>query len=167
MNYKHYNTPYSAKEKLRALRLWKNSTTEFVCHRYHCSERSLWRWKSIYDGTIESLENKSKRPHTPHPNRQTDEEKKHIFDLVRRNPNIGLNELYGKQGVDENGYFTDHAVLSGKVHIAGSVDGKELDDYQAKFVGLTITADEITNLVSVTFEYMPDDAILTVNGEII
>lgn len=96
MNYKHYNTPYSAKEKLRALRLWKNSTTEFVCHRYHCSERSLWRWKRKYDGSLESLENKSHRPHTPHPNAQTVDEIKHINDLIRRNPRIGLNELYGK-----------------------------------------------------------------------
>ena len=96
MNYRHYNTPYSAKEKLRALRLWKTSTTEFVCHRYHCSERSLWRWKRMYDGTLKSLENKSHRPHTPHPNAQTAEGIKHIQDLLRRNPTIGLNELYGK-----------------------------------------------------------------------
>ena len=93
---KRFNTPYTAKEKFNALKLWKNSTIEFVCHRYHCSERSLWRWKALFDGTLASLENKSKRPHTPHPNAQTDEEKKHIFDLVRRNPDIGLNELYGK-----------------------------------------------------------------------
>lgn len=96
MNYKHYNTPYSAKEKERALRLWKTSSTEFVCHRYHCSERSLWRWKRMYNGTLESLENKSHRPHTPHPNAQTADEIKHIQDLLRRNPTIGLNELYGK-----------------------------------------------------------------------
>ena len=96
MNYKHYNTPYSAKEKERALRLWETSSTEFVCHRYHCSERSLWRWKHMYDGTLESLENKSHRPHTPHPNAQTADEIKHIQDLLRRNPTIGLNELYGK-----------------------------------------------------------------------
>ena len=69
---------------------------EWVCHRYHCSERTLWRWKSKYDGTTESLENKSHRPHTPHPKSQTEEEKKHIRDLLKRNPHIGLNELYGK-----------------------------------------------------------------------
>lgn len=96
MNYKHYNTPYTAKEKEKALKLWRISSTEFVCHRYHCSERSLWRWKAKYDGTVESLENKSSRPHTPHRNCQTAEEIKHIQDLIRRNPNIGLNELYGK-----------------------------------------------------------------------
>jgi hypothetical protein len=96
MKYQFYNTPYTAQEKQRALSLWKSSTIEFVCHRYHCSERSLYRWKSKYDGTLESLENKSQRPHTPHPNRHTDEEIKHIWDLLKRNPDIGLNELYGK-----------------------------------------------------------------------
>ena len=55
-----------------------------------------YRWKRKYNGTLESLANGSHRPHTMHPNAQTDEEKKHIADLVRRNPNIGLNELYGK-----------------------------------------------------------------------
>lgn len=96
MNYNHYNTPYTAKEKLKALTLWKTSSKEFVCHRYHCSERSLWRWKSKYDGTLSSLANKSSRPLSPHPNSQTDEEKTNIRNLLRRNPNIGLNELYGK-----------------------------------------------------------------------
>ncbi len=96
MNYNHYNSPYTAKEKLKALTLWKTSSKEFVCHRYHCSERSLWRWKSKYNGTLDSLANKSSRPLSPHPNSQTDEEKTNIRNLLRRNPNIGLNELYGK-----------------------------------------------------------------------
>lgn len=96
MKYYHYNTPYTAKEKERALKLWETSTTEWVCHRYHCSERTLWRWKAKYDGTTQSLENKSHRPHTPHPNSQTEEEVKHIYDLLKRHPHIGLNELYGK-----------------------------------------------------------------------
>lgn len=93
-----YNTPYTAKEKLKALNLWrlKPSDILFVCHRYHCSERSLWRWKRLYNGTLESLSNKSSRPHNKHPNSHTAEEVQHIQDLIRRNPNIGLNELYGK-----------------------------------------------------------------------
>ena len=102
MNYYKYNTPYSAQEKLKALMLWKRSTTEFVCHRYHCSARSLRRWRQIYDGTIESLQNTSHRPLTPHPNSQTEEEKMHINNLVKRNPTIGLNELYGKLRVKYN-----------------------------------------------------------------
>ena len=96
MQYRHYNSPYSPREKLRALTMWQTSSTEFVCHRYHCTDRSLRRWRSQYDGTLESLENKSHRPLTPHPKEQTPEEKQHILNLIRRTPDIGLNELYGK-----------------------------------------------------------------------
>ena len=93
---RNYNTPFLPKEKLNALKLWKRSSLEFVMHRYHCSRASLYRWKSMYNGTLESLANKSSRPLSKHPTAHTDEELKHITDLVRRNPHIGLNELYGK-----------------------------------------------------------------------
>lgn len=94
---KHYfNYPYSAKEKLKALNLLKSSTFEFVAHRYHCTVQTLYRWKRQFDGTLASLENGSHVPLTPNPREQTFEEKKHIQDLIRRNPNISLNELYGK-----------------------------------------------------------------------
>ena len=91
-----YSPRYTAREKLNALKLLAISTIEFVAHRYHCTIRSLYRWKKMYDGTLESLENKSTRPRSKHPNAHTDEEIKHIKDLIRRNPHIGLNELYGK-----------------------------------------------------------------------
>lgn len=93
---KVYKSAYTPEEKLKALNLWKNSTIEFVAKRYHCSFSSLFRWKRQYDGTIESLENKFSRKNMLHPNRHTEDEIKHIQDLIRRNPNIGLNELYGK-----------------------------------------------------------------------
>lgn len=93
-----YNTPYSAKEKERALKLLMHSHKDyiFVAHRYHCTVRTLYRWKKKYDGTVASLENRSCRPHTPHPNAHTEEELEHIRNLIRRNPEAGLNELYGK-----------------------------------------------------------------------
>lgn len=93
---KIYKTAYSAHEKLNALNLLKRSTFEFVAHRYHCTIQTLYRWRKIYDGTLASLEPKYCAPHTPHPNSHTEEELKHIKDLIKRNPNIGLNELYGK-----------------------------------------------------------------------
>ncbi len=93
---KIYKIAYSAEEKLKALNLWKHSTVEFVAHRYHCTIQTLYRWKKIYNGTLESLEPKYCAPYTPHPNRHTEEELKHIQDLIKRNPHIGLNELYGK-----------------------------------------------------------------------
>lgn len=96
MRYYRHNNPYTPQEKLRALKLWAKNSTEFVCHRFHCSERSLWRWKRQYDGTLASLENGSCRPKSVHPRAQTDEEKRNIHNLLRRNPDISLNELYGK-----------------------------------------------------------------------
>lgn len=96
LNLRRWNNPYSPKEKLKALNLLKRSDVRFVAHRYHCTVQTVYRWRRMYDGTLESLENKSHRPLSPHPNTQTDEEKKHIYDLIKRNPDIGLNELYGK-----------------------------------------------------------------------
>lgn len=93
---KIYKRAYSAQEKFKALCLLKRSTFEYVAHRYHCSVQTLYRWRKIYDGTLESLKPKYCAPYTPHPNRHTEEEIKHIKDLIRRNPHIGLNELYGK-----------------------------------------------------------------------
>lgn len=124
MRYYHYNSPYTAKEKLKALTLWKTSSTEFVCHRYHCTERSLWRWKALYDGTLESLANKSCRPLTPHPNSQTEEEKRNIQNLIRRTPDIGLNELYGKLRLNY-GYTRNPVTLYKYLKRLGFYDNKK------------------------------------------
>lgn len=67
-----------------------------VLRLYHISKASLMRWMKRFDGTRESLQNLPKTPKTPHPNSHTEDETKHIKDLLRRNPNIGLSELYGK-----------------------------------------------------------------------
>lgn len=93
---RRWNNPYSPKEKEKALKLLSRSNVQFVAHRYRCTVQTIYRWKKLYNGTLESLFNGSHRPRSPHPNAQTDDEKKHIADLIRRNPNIGLNELYGK-----------------------------------------------------------------------
>ena len=42
-----------------------------------------------YDGTLQSLEDHSHRPHS-HPNQHKPEEIKLINDMRRRNPNAGL-----------------------------------------------------------------------------
>lgn len=123
MRYNHYNSPYTAKEKLKALTLWKTSSTEFVCHRYHCSDRSLRRWRQIYDGTLESLENGSHVPHTPNPREQTPEEKQNILNLIRRNKDIGLNELYGKLRLNY-GYTRNPVTLYKYLKKIGFYDNK-------------------------------------------
>lgn len=95
-NRKIYKKAFTKEEKFRIINLTKHSSIYFIAHRYHCSVRSIYRWKARYNGNIESLENKFSRINMLHPNRHTDEEIKHIQDLLKRNPHIGLNELYGK-----------------------------------------------------------------------
>ena len=61
------------------------------------------RWNKKFDGTKDSLIDKSHRPLTPHPNSHTEQELYWIKNYIRRNPNISLCELYGKLRV-EKGY---------------------------------------------------------------
>lgn len=87
---------FTAKEKLNAMKALRTAPLLTICRRYKVHRSTIWRWIKAYDGTLDSLAPKFSRKGMHHPNEQTDEEKKHIIDLVRRNPNIGLNELYGK-----------------------------------------------------------------------
>ena len=57
--------------------------------KYKTNRQYIYRWKRRYDGTIESLRDRSRRPHH-HPNQHTPEEIKLIQDLRRRNPHSGL-----------------------------------------------------------------------------
>ena len=87
---------FTAKEKLHILKTLRTTPLLTICRRYKVNRSTIWRWERRFDGTLESLEPQFSRKHIHHPNEQTAEEKKHINDLVRRNSNIGLNELYGK-----------------------------------------------------------------------
>jgi len=78
----------------------------FVTRRYKISKRSLMRWMTKFNGSKTSLIDKSKRPLTPHPNAHTAIEIKNITNLRRRNPKIGLSELYGK--LKQNYAYTRH-----------------------------------------------------------
>src|SRR5574344_1302626 len=89
---------HDIKTKEHAVLTYRNNnfSVTHICISYHISKASLMRWNKAYDGTIESLIGKSHRPHTPHPNAHTDEEISKILALIKRNPNIGLTELYTK-----------------------------------------------------------------------
>ena len=98
----HY--PHSLNTKYYAVLLYRNGNPiSFVCRRYKCSKASLMRWNKKFDGTKESLIDKSHRPLTPHPNSHTKQELYWIKNYIRRNPNISLCELYGKLRT-EKGY---------------------------------------------------------------
>lgn len=96
--------PHEINTKFFAVKLYRTGVgVHYVCRRYHISKSSLMRWNKKFDGTKESLLDKSHRPKTPHPNAHTETELKWIRDLHRRNPHISVCELYGKLRT-EKGY---------------------------------------------------------------
>ena len=56
---------------------------------YNVNRQHIYRWKKRYDGTLQSLADRSHRP-DQQPNQHTDDEIKLIKDMRRRNPHAGL-----------------------------------------------------------------------------
>lgn len=63
---------------------------KFKMHR-----KTIYRWREKYDGTAQSLKNKSRRPHS-HPNQHTKEEIKLIKNYKNKNKGTGLVVLWIK-----------------------------------------------------------------------
>ena len=63
---------------------------KFKMHR-----KTIYRWREKYDGTAQSLKNKSRRPHS-HPNQHTDEEIKMIKNYKYKNKETGIVVLWVK-----------------------------------------------------------------------
>ena len=61
--------------------------------KYNRARSYIYFWLKRYDGTMESLKSQSKRPHF-HPNQHTEAELKLIQDMRRRNPDLGMIELW-------------------------------------------------------------------------
>ena len=61
--------------------------------KYNKSRSYIYFWKARWDGSAESLACQSRRPHS-HPTQHTEAELKLIRDMRRRNPDLGLIELW-------------------------------------------------------------------------
>lgn len=66
----------------------KNGVTKAAI-KYKTNRQYIYRWIRRYDGTLQSLADRSHKPHY-HPNQHTFEELKLIEDMRRRNPEAGL-----------------------------------------------------------------------------
>ena len=100
--------PHEIKTRFHAVLTYRNTkcSVSFIIRKYHCSKASLMRWNKKFDGTIESLIDKSHRPLSKHPSSHTDTEITNIKNLIKRNPHISLNELYTKLVMNYN--YTRH-----------------------------------------------------------
>lgn len=61
--------------------------------RYNKSRSYIYFWKARWDGSEASLACQSRKPHS-HPNQHTEAELKLIRDMRRRNPSLGMVELW-------------------------------------------------------------------------
>lgn len=61
---------------------------------YHVKRSSLFRWLKLFDGTKESLFEKSHRPKTDHPKKLCSKITKRILNLHRRNPDYSFIEIW-------------------------------------------------------------------------
>ena len=63
--------------------------------RYNRCRSYIYYWKARFDGSIESLACQSRKPHS-HPNQHTEEELTLIRNMHRRNPRLGIVELWAR-----------------------------------------------------------------------
>jgi transposase len=61
--------------------------------KYNKTRSYIYYWLKRYDGTIESLNARSRRPHS-HPGQHSPEELKLIRDMRKRNPELGIVEFW-------------------------------------------------------------------------
>ena len=61
--------------------------------KYNKSRSYIYFWRQRWDGSVASLACQSRRPHS-HPNQHTEAELKLIRDMRRRNPGLGMIELW-------------------------------------------------------------------------
>lgn len=79
--------PHTLETRFHAVKTYRLGwSVKFVVRRYKISKASLMRWNRRFDGTIDSLMDRSHRPKTPHPNAHTEQEKTWIKNFIRRNP---------------------------------------------------------------------------------
>ena len=63
--------------------------------KFNECRRTIYRWRQRYDGSLDSLKDKSRRPHY-HPNQHTEEEIKMIKNYKNKNKDTGLVVLWVK-----------------------------------------------------------------------
>lgn len=73
----------------------KHGNNAKAARRYQTSRQQVQRWRKKYDGTVKSLVNKSRRPHS-HPNQHTEKEIELIKNKYKYHKHEGLGQVYRK-----------------------------------------------------------------------
>ena len=60
---------------------------------YKLHRKTIYRWRERYDGTLKSLKDKSRRPHS-HPNQHTEEEIRLIKNYKKNNKDFIIKDYF-------------------------------------------------------------------------
>ena len=90
--------------------------------KYNKSRSYIYFWRARWDGSAESLACQSRRPHS-HPNQHTEAELKLIRDMRRRNPTLGMVELWHR--LRQRGYTRRPESLFRVMRKLGMFPGKK------------------------------------------
>lgn len=157
--------PHEVTTKVYAVKFYRmNKDISLTCRKYHISKASLMRWNKIYDGTVASLEPKSHRPHSEHPNAHTAEELKWIQDLHRRTPNISICEMYGKLKCNR-GYARHPGSLYRIFVKLGFRTRPESTKKKSKHLGKYKTPDDIGIKWQMDVKFVPSVCFVGANGD--
>ena len=137
---------------------------EYICRKYHISRTSLWRWNNKYDGSKESLIDKSHRPIRKHPRAHTEEEMKWIKDLIRRNPHITLNEIWYKLKINK-GYTRRPASLYRILREIGYYNNPEIKGTRKKHNKEYNTPKQIGEKWQIDVKYVPMECKVKLSGD--
>ncbi len=83
------------KYKESAVKFSKKYGVSKVAYKFGECKRTIYRCRGRYDETLESLKDKSRRPHS-HPNQHTEEEIRLIKNYKKNNKETGLVVLWIK-----------------------------------------------------------------------
>lgn len=70
----------------------KNNNNAMAARRYLTSRQQVQRWRKKYDGTVQSLANKSRRPHS-HPNQHTAEELEILNKKYQYHKHVDIGDI--------------------------------------------------------------------------
>ena len=149
--------PHELKTRIYAIELYrKGNSSNYVCRKYHISKASLSRWNRKYDGTKESLMDKSHRPLTPHPNAHTEIELKWINNYIRRNPHVTLCELWYKLKINKG--YSRHPVslyrVLKRIGYYNEINIKGTSKYKPKYYN---TPKELGKKWQIDVKYVPKE----------
>ena len=83
----------TAKFRLSVLKFANTHAVTKAAIEFGISRQTIYRWRKRYDGTFESLKDKSRRPHH-HPNQHSQEEIDLIKQMRMKYPHDGLNMFW-------------------------------------------------------------------------